>query len=112
MTLPINLFNKILFNAISVAVSNASSILDVKEALSMVVQVSWSGSSPLGTILIQGSCDGTIFTTISGGSVAVTGNTGSALINVTEKGISHLQAVYTTTSGTGTITVVVNAKRS
>lgn len=112
MTLPISLLNNILLNAVSVAANNASNIIDVKEALSMAVQVSWSGSSPLGTVAIKGSCDGVIFTTISGGSVSVTGSTGSSLINVTEKGISHLQVIYTTTSGTGTVTAVLNAKRA
>lgn len=111
MVLPIELLNVVLINA-SVATNHTSAIIDVKEALSMAVQTSWSGSSPLGTLVIQGSCDGTVFTTLSGGSVSITGSSGSNLLNVVEKGITHIQAVYTTTSGTGTVLVTINAKRA
>lgn len=88
----------------------------------------WSGTSPVGTIKIQGSDDysldstGTVsnagtwtdlYLTYNGvvaSSVALTGNTGNGLVDLGPTGIYALRAVYTRTSGIGTLNCLVSAK--
>ncbi len=96
--------------------------------LSMLTyQAVWTGSTPVGTIAVQGSedyalnPDGTVgnagtWTTLtlsyngtSVTSVPVSGNTGSGIIEVTTA-IYALRLVYTAGSGTGTLNVTMNAK--
>lgn len=93
-------------------------------------QFSWSGTSPVGAISLQGSNDykldatgavanaGT-WTTLTFNdagtpvqSIAVTGNTGNGVIDIASTGLYALRVVYTFTSGTGTLTATINAKDS
>ena len=108
---PLSLFNTAIIDAESMASDITSDALDVKEVVNLAVQAVWTGSTPVGTLHIKGSCDGENFTDVSGGSTAVSGNTGSILLNIAGCGFSHLQIFYDATSGTGTLTVRVNAKR-
>ena len=106
-----------------------TSAVTIVQQLSMISYgYSWSGTSPVGTISIQASNDysvdagGTVknagtwntLTVESGGSavssVALTGNTGNGLIDVVQTAGYALRTVYTRTSGTGTLQVIVNAK--
>lgn len=91
---------------------------------------SWTGTSPIGTISVNGSNNyvqngygtqaaintpiwdpltlnyqGSAVTTIP-----VTGNSGSGIIDITATGIYALQFVYTFTSGTGNMTVYFCSK--
>jgi hypothetical protein len=110
--LPIHVTNTAIISAGDVSTATiTSSTLEVKEIRTFAVQAVWSGASPLGTLSIQGSNDGTNFKELSGGSIAVSGNTGNDLKNFPDCGYAYVQAVYTKTSGTGTITVTVNGKR-
>ena len=90
--------------------------------------LSWTGSSPVGTISVQGSNDfyqnpeggiqnaGTWSTlTLNYGGSAVTsipisGNSGNGVIDVTATGIYAVRLIYTATSGTGSLTVTMVAK--
>lgn len=90
--------------------------------------LSWTGSSPVGVVSVQGSNDfklgnqnqvinpGTwnTLTLNYGGSavttVPVTGSTGSGMIDITMTGIYALRLVYTRTSGTGNLTVIFCGK--
>jgi len=111
-SLPIHLLNKKIIDAVSVAGDTTSDSLEVKEAVSIAVQAIWAGSSPSGTVSIQASNDGTNFKELSGGSITVSGNTGNDLKNFADCGFAYLRAVYTHSSGSGTLTVQVNAKRN
>lgn len=89
---------------------------------------SWSGSSPVGAVSIQLSNDyslnpgGTVYnagtwTTYSfpyAGSnvtsVAVSGNTGTLFINLVDIAAYAIRAVYTKTSGTGTLQCLMTGK--
>ena len=90
--------------------------------------VSWTGTSPVGTLAVQVSNDyslnaegavsnagtwatlpfsvaGTIVT-----SLAVTGNTGSIYIDIDTISAYAIRLVYTATSGTGTLSATFNGK--
>lgn len=108
--------------------SNITSAPTILLNLSMLTyQVVWSGSTPVGTIALQGSDTyslnpiggtgnagtwTTLTVTYNGAnvtSIPVSGNTGSGIIEVTT-GIYAVRLVYTAGSGTGTMNVTANAK--
>jgi len=108
--------------------ASITSSVTIIQQLSMISYgFSWSGSSPIGTIAIQVSNDyavdagGTVTNTGSwatldleyGGSVVssvpVSGSTGNGVVDV-ETGAYAIRAVYTKTSGTGTLQCKINAK--
>lgn len=88
----------------------------------------WTGTSPVGTVSIQGSNDfsqnanGTVLNagtwdtlTLNYGGSAVTsvpisGNSGNGIIDVVATGVYAIRFIYTATSGTGNITVTSFAK--
>ncbi len=91
-------------------------------------EVSWSGTTPIGTIAVEvsnsyklnpgsGVQDAGNWTVIplqddTGAvvlSLPITGNTGSAFIDV-ETGANAIRLVYTSTSGIGTMTAIVSGK--
>ena len=107
---------KHVFNAYSISDGDMSgditgSVLDINEIGCLAVQAVWSGSSPVGNVLVKGSNDGINYTPIASGSLAVSGNTGSAVLNVADIGYASLRVDYDNTSGSGTLNVKVNAKR-
>lgn len=89
---------------------------------------SWAGTSPIGTISIQGSNDyalnpagqvdvagtwNTLYVNYQGNAVTtvpVSGNTGTGLIDLGVTGIRALRAIYTAGSGTGTMTCIFNGR--
>ncbi len=90
--------------------------------------LSWTGSTPIGTAAVQASNDyslyanGTVdnpgtWSTLTldyGGSavqsIPITGNTGTAFIDMQQIGAYAIRLVYTATSGTGTLQCTVVAK--
>jgi len=99
-----------------------TSLVTIIQKVSLVnYTFSWSGTTPVGTLKIQVSNDyavdatGTVsntgnwsdvsFTTGTGtaASVAVSGNTGTTTINSPLLGAYAIRAVYTASSGTGTL---------
>jgi hypothetical protein len=90
--------------------------------------LSWAGTSPVGTVSIQGSNDfsqnaegavmnagtwNTLTVNYNGAPVTtipVSGNTGNGIIDVLGTGIYAVRLIYTATSGTGSLTVTMVAK--
>ena len=113
-------------NSMAGNITSQASITTVMGRLSY--QVVWSGTSPVGTVSIQGSNDYVLSSTgevLNAGnwdtltveylgspvqSIPVTGNTGSGLIDLTTTGIYATRLVYTATSGVGSLTVTVFGK--
>lgn len=107
-----------------------SSVTVLKQKTLFSYGYSWSGSTPVGTLSLQFSNDfslyanGTVknagtWTTatfdVAGApvtSIAVSGNTGTAFLDVTRTGAYAMRAVYTRTSGTGTLQCKLTAKVS
>jgi hypothetical protein len=88
--------------------------------------IAWSaGSTPIGTITVQVSnsyeqnADGSVRTagnwttlTLTGGNPAVSGTSGNGFIDLGMVSAYAIRLVYTRSSGSGTLTVIVNAKVS
>lgn len=101
----------------------------ITQMLSMIsYDISWSGTSPVGTISVE--CSNTFKLDPAGGtlvtgnwttmtldyngssvtSIPVTGNTGNIFIDIDETAAYAIRIVYTKTSGTGTMNATVAAK--
>lgn len=108
---------------------NLTSLVTILQSLSMVTYAySWSGTSPVGTVIVQVSNDyslestgavqnvgtwNTIPFTNSSGSVvtsfAVSGNTGVGFLEVMT-GAYAIRTVYTAGSGSGVLQATLNCK--
>lgn len=117
-------------NSGSMAANITSQPVIVQYLYAMCVTLSWSGTSPVGTIAVQGSNDfslsaaGTVqnagtwtnLTLNYGGSavttIPISGNTGQGLIDIIATGVYAIRVVYTASSGSGSITAILNAKDS
>jgi hypothetical protein len=110
---------------------NITSDVTIIQQLSLISYgYTWTGSSPIGTIKVQSSNDysvdpgGTVknsgnwstLTLDNGGSpvtsIDITGNTGTGMIDVGQTGVYALRTIYTASSGTGVLNVIINAKVS
>lgn len=90
--------------------------------LSMIsYDISWTGTSPIGTISAQVSnsysknADGSTrdegnWTTLPGTSAAITGNSGSGFMEIDAAGAYAIRLFYDRTSGVGVLNVKVNGK--
>ena len=111
--------------------SNITSAVTVLQSITKIsYQFSWSGTSPVGTIALQLSNDysllpngsvnnaGTWTTaTISvngspASSVAISGNTGNGVIDVSPTATYAARVVYTAASGSGTLNCTIMGKIS
>lgn len=100
--------------------SITSTISDIRNIDNVAYELTWSGTSPVGTVAVNGSLDydpttptlkpGTWTSLTLSPSPAVSGNTGSILINMTGLAFPFIQVVYTKTSGTGTLQAYVSGK--
>lgn len=110
MSQPIHLFNITVFDAESMATTVTSDSLNIQQAAGYAVQAVWSGTSPVGTFTVEASNDNINFTSILNSPVAISGNTGSLMINVENAFYGFIRVVYTATSGSGSLTVHINAQ--
>jgi hypothetical protein len=91
--------------------------------------VTWTGTTPIGTLAVQASDDykadgatvlnagtwNTVPLTVSGAtvtSVPITGNTGNGMIDIDGIAAYAVRLLYTKTSGVGTLVAVVTGKVS
>lgn len=91
--------------------------------------VSWSGSSPTGTLAVEGSNDyqlsfdgktvvnagtwNTLYLEFEGNivaSVPVSGNSGNAMLDITKTQIYAVRLVYTASGGSGMILATISGK--
>lgn len=93
-------------------------------------QAKWSGTSPVGTLSVQFSNDysvnpdgtinnagtwTTIYLNVTGTpsqTVSISGNTGSAFIDIDKTAAYAVRLIYTKVSGTGTLNALIDAKVS
>lgn len=109
--------------------STTASSPTILQGLSMVnYAVTWSGTSPVGTLALEFSNDyslnpngtannaGTwdiVPLNVNGSfqtSASISGNTGNGMIDVQATGAYACRLLYTTVSGTGTMTITVAGK--
>jgi hypothetical protein len=108
---PIQQINVPLFNAQSIASSELSIVQDVSSCVRLCVQAVWSGTSPVGVLHVQGSNDGIHFNDDPEVTpIAISGNSGSALVKINNCSYPWLQLSYVFTSGTGTLSAQVSGK--
>lgn len=101
-----------------------TSDVSIVSNVSMVsYDISWTGSSPVGTITVQVSNtytqngdgsqrDAGNWTTVSGISASVSGNSGNGFITVNNIAAYAIRLLYTRASGTGTLNVKIHGKVS
>lgn len=113
-------------NAVSMAASITSSVTVLQSLSDFSYEVTWSGTTPVGTISMQVSNsyalapDGSTATAGTWTSVplevndasvattvAVSGNTGTIYIDVSKHAGYAVRLIYTRASGTGTMTAVI-----
>lgn len=111
MSYPISYQNVTSINAQAMTGNILGATLDVKEAITVCAQFTWTGTSPAGVIQIYGSNDNVNFGPIAGTQTfTIASNAGTECINIPTIGAAYIKAVYTFTSGTGTLTAIVNSK--
>jgi hypothetical protein len=101
------------FNILTNASMNAnaySPVQNIAEFRNYAVQCSWSGTSPVGNLDIMVSNDKCNY--VSCGTLPVSGNLGTDIFNVCDAAYQYMFVAYTVTSGTGTLNVMISAKRS
>ena len=96
-------------DAASIGASINGTSIDISNGSVVSVQFIWSsGSSPVGDLIVQGSCDGTNFYTVA--SLSISANSGSYIYSTNSAAYPYIRAGYTRTSGTATLTAYVALK--
>jgi hypothetical protein len=109
--------------------ANITSLPTIVQKLSMIsYAVTWTGTTPIGTISVQVSndysqnADGSVanagtwntitfeYNGTAVTSVPVTGNTGNGFVDIDATAAYAIRLIYTRTSGTGAMGVIVNGK--
>lgn len=94
----------------SMGANVTSSSFTVQHTPIVCIQAVWSaGGTPVGTLQLQGSVNGTDFFNV-GSTVAVSGNTGTAQVTDANAGYLFARLLYTRTSGTATLNAYAEAK--
>lgn len=88
--------------------SLTSAVINCEVKILSAVSAVWTGS-PVGSLVLQASIDQSQWNTIGGSTQSVSG-AGSVLYNIEDMGFPYMRAVYTKTSGTGSLTIKVNLK--
>lgn len=113
MQLPINLLNVSLFSSADMSSTQHSSSIEIREGIRLCFQASWTGSSPVGTLQVEGSNDNVIFSSDPEAAASnVSGNTGNVMIKIANTSYPYVRLTYNATSGTGSLNASVNAKRA
>lgn len=112
--------------SMAASITSAPTILQQKSMCNY--SASWSGTSPVGTLSVQASNDysqdvtgkvsnagtwNTLTLELNGQpvqSIPVTGNTGSAMIDLDSIAAYAVRLIYTSTSGTGTMQALIVCK--
>jgi hypothetical protein len=91
--------------------SSTTSVINLDKAS---ISISWSGSSPVGTIEVEarnGEADPWTALDFGGSTISISGNSGSHRILLNETPFTDVRVSYTATSGTGTIDAIITAKQ-
>jgi hypothetical protein len=107
--LPLFVINKKILNAVPMTANITSEIVDVAEVSGFAVHAIWTGA-PVGNIDVCGSNDGVNFVSIN--TQATAGTSGQLLLNEEMQHYRYMWVEYAFTSGTGSLTCYVSAKRS
>lgn len=89
-----------------------SEVVSTKNLDKASIHVSWTGSSPVGTLTVQArNGENDSYRTLDFGSaISVSGNSGEHELIFTELPFSDIKMTYTRTSGTGTMSAYIHSK--
>jgi hypothetical protein len=112
---PYRLSNELIFNAVSMASNQTSVPLDIAESGNCSLNAYWTGTSPVGSLVILGSNGDSVgklpasndpsWATVS--TTAISGNSGSVVVNLAgnnRPSYYYIMFQYTSSSGTGSLT--------
>lgn len=99
----------LLVTTVSAATDFSSPPLLLNDSNEAYVQVLFSGSNVVGTLILEASADGTTYVTVAGSSQTVSAS-GSFVWNVVDMVAKYLRVGWDYTSGTGNITIKANIK--
>ena len=101
-----------MFDETSMASSQTSVTVNVINLDIASIFFEWSGSSPVGVLTLQARNGegGTWYDLDMGGTMSVSGASGSHQLQLTEIFFTDLQLIYTRSSGTGSMTATITAK--
>ena len=106
---PYHARNETIINAQSMGSDVTSSSENTNNIRSFSIHVFWSGGgTPIGSLILQASNDGTNFVDVETNSV--TGNSGGIMYNVENPSYSYARVKYVRTSGSATMSAVFNSK--
>lgn len=97
------------FDAVDMTANRVSSVIDISELVGFAAHEIYTGS-PTGTLVVEGSNDGTNFVTVDTNSL--TGSAGQKLVEKDRAHWRYIRVSYTFSSGTGSLTVYVSGKRN
>ena len=98
-----------LLDGINASSNYTSAPLDINSFVLYAIQFSWTGfSAATANIYTEGSNDGNTWTVVDG-FIPSTG-TASRLLNVEKAAYAFVRVRYTQTTGSGTITAILNGK--
>jgi len=89
----------------SAASSATSGVQDLGDLQLCGFQITFTGSNVAGTLVLQGSVDGTTFFDYPNSSQSVSSSTG-VIYDLNPSGLRYFRVKWTYTSGTGNITVL------
>ncbi len=100
-----------MFDSTSLGADATSSVVNVINQDKASIHVSWTGTSPIGVILVQArNGENDSWYTLDFPSIGVSGNTGDLQILFNELPFTDIRLFYDRTSGTGSITARISSK--
>lgn len=107
-----------MFDSVDISQTETSHIVNIKNMDKASIILEWTGSSPVGTIDVQvrniKEPVGPVTSWISldmGATINITGASGNHILRFDELPFSEVRLVYTSVSGTGSLTATVTAKQ-
>jgi hypothetical protein len=111
MSLPLHVFNEPIYTAQSLTTNSSSSSQNLDEVRGYCIAAVITGSH-VGTLQVTGSNDNVNFGNVPGSQFTVAiSSAGTYLISDPSPDYSYVQLQYIFTSGTGSISASINAKR-
>lgn len=108
-----------MLDAADISTTQTSPATDIAYLDNAGIVITWSGTSPVGTIDIECAnpapteheADWTWVPLNFGSVISVSGNTGLHTITMNQLPFTKIRLIYTATSGTGTLTAMLSVKQ-
>ena len=106
------------FDNVSLAANQTSPVTDIAFKDNIGIIVDWSGTAPLGELIVEATnddneVDASNWTWVAldfGNTITINGATGNHLINISQAPFNKIRLRYARTSGTGNLTATMTIK--